>query len=153
MECPICLQCKYSKDWRPCQWKACSPSAHGFVGCRGCDTARRSDPATGTGSDRPTGTGSDRATGTGSDRATGTGHVRATSADEHLDHWTSIVNAEIPGPEVQCRFAEFCQEWVLTVLKGVRKNWSHEGAIRCREVYDQRQWFKMIHRMLSITHI
>ena len=43
MQCHLCHQIRYSKEWRPCQWQAYSPVCNEFAGCRDC-ASRQSCP-------------------------------------------------------------------------------------------------------------
>ena len=41
MQCPMCLKMKCKRDWRPCQWKAETPVAGPFSGCRERDMSEQ----------------------------------------------------------------------------------------------------------------
>ena len=36
MQCPSCNECRYSRDWKPSQWKAETANIHYFNCCRQC---------------------------------------------------------------------------------------------------------------------
>ena len=37
MQCPFCREIRYSRDWKPSQWKAWNPETNDFHCCRQCD--------------------------------------------------------------------------------------------------------------------
>ena len=40
MQCPICGQFRYKRDWRPSQWSSYKPIANEYIGCRTCSDNR-----------------------------------------------------------------------------------------------------------------
>ena len=44
MQCPVCQQTRYSKEWTPGQWKAWSAVANGYNRCKPCHSIWLSQP-------------------------------------------------------------------------------------------------------------